>query len=102
MSGRVPAPEASSASCQRSQPPADALDAVAEDPRRAVPAGTVRGGRTGHIRGVGGVVSRTPDGADRLGSGSPDPLKLEHHRSRNGCRKSCGRLADQPMETLRF
>ena len=43
----------------------------------------VRGGGTGHIGGVDGAVRRTPDGVDRLGSGSPHQLKLEHHRSRN-------------------
>ena len=34
MSGRGPAPEASGASCSAQPPPADPLDAVAEDTRR--------------------------------------------------------------------
>ena len=75
--------------------PADALDAVAEDTPRAVLAGEVRGGGTGDIGSVEGAVRRTTGGVDRLGSGSPDPSKLEHHRSRNASRGSRGRLADQ-------
>ncbi len=57
MSGRGPAPEASGASCSAQSPPADALDAVAEDTPQAVLAGKVRGGGTGHIGGVDGAGS---------------------------------------------
>ncbi len=54
MSGRGPAPEASGASCSAQSPPADPLDAVAEDTPQAVLAGKVRGRGTGHIGGVDG------------------------------------------------
>lgn len=58
---------------------ADALDAVAEDTLRAVLAGRVRGGGAGHNGSLEDAFRRTPDGVDRLGSGLPHLLKLEHH-----------------------